>query len=529
MDSSYSKQLKNMNGLVINHANHILESSEAFCELTEYSSGELEGMEIDYVFRELLRSEPEPEKLFCKSKFTIFTKTLKFRKIIAQPLIDLKKGWTILTIHEIPDSRFEDKNLYLQTLILEDVIGLGVFSAPDFRLINANQTYLNYLPEPFNSRKFSFGKHVGEFTNSYSRLKAWKSVVESRRSLYLWEESGILKNDDGRIWTNVLTPIIEGSEVTYIVSILHDITEQVVARERLNQNEERMEAGYKEIYQRNLDLEKAINVKDEFLYLITHEFKTPLTVISSALQTMDIICGKSMPEKAAKYIKTIRQNTYRQMRLVNNLLDVTRISNGQIKLNNALFDIVYLVRMIVYSIQLIAVQKGIDITFSTSIRKKEIYIDEEKVERILLNLLSNALKFTPREKEIHVALSTKRIKSKNMVCISVKDQGIGIPKEKHEEIFRRFGQANTNLSMGLEGSGIGLYLVQLYVSAMGGTIALKSEEGKGSVFTVLLPANRVKAPNNDQGQTEEFANMKANLRDSRLTQEIAIQFSDIYI
>ncbi|HWQ79711.1 MAG TPA: ATP-binding protein, partial [Anaerovoracaceae bacterium] len=168
-------------------------------------------------------------------------------------------------------------------------------------------------------------------------------------------------------------------------------------------------------------------------------------------------------------------------------------------------------------------QRGVQINFQSDIKKKIISIDEEKVERILLNLLSNALKFTPRNKQIHVKVFAKRFRKKNMVCISIRDEGIGIPKDKQASIFERFGQANSNRSRPCEGTGIGLYLVKLLVNAMDGMITLESEEETGSNFTVMLPVNK-QSPESPLSNKD----LESGCNDSRLINELAIQFSDIY-
>lgn len=453
--------------VIENQAGVITEASDSFCNLTEYSPEELIGNKTVTVFRNILRMNPDCLSENQPALIFLFTKSLKARFVHLEKIKSGKSGRIIYQVYEIPDSRFEDKNLYVEQLIKENIRSVGVYSS-DFILIKANQAYLNDLPDPFNKKESAIGKHIKEFSLDFEG-----------------------------------TPIIENGRATYFVSILCDGTEKVKNREKI--------------------LCETIAFKDEFLYLITHEMKMPLTVISSALQTMSVVCGR-MPDKAEKYLKTIRQNTNRQLRLVNNLLDIVKIDSGKIKLNNDHFDIVALTELIVRSVQPIANQKDIQICFHSDIKVKIISIDEEKVERILLNLLSNALKFTPKNKQIHVKVFTKRVKRKNMVCISVRDEGIGIPKDKQALVFERFGQVNTKKSRPAEGTGIGLYLVKLMVDAMGGFITLKSEENTGSNFTVMLPDHRPflkSAPK--KNKESDTAN-----GDSRLINELAIQFSDIY-
>lgn len=269
-----------------------------------------------------------------------------------------------------------------------------------------------------------------------------------------------------------------------------------------------------------------MNLKDEFLYLITHEFKTPMAVINLALQAIDSLCKGEVTERVGRYINTIKINSNRQLRLVNNLLDVTRINTGNIKICRYNCDIVYVTRAIVSSFELYARQKNVNLNFTLTFSKKEIYLDEEKFERIMLNLLSNALKFTPNGKCITVLLSVKKYKNKNYINVSVKDEGIGIPVDKQKKIFERFGQADTSLSRQAEGTGLGLHLVTLLVNALEGEITLESEIGKGSTFTVLLPV--IKSLALEEAAASSELNNQFISGDSRIVQAVSIEFSDLY-
>lgn len=128
---------------------------------------------------------------------------------------------------------------------------------------------------------------------------------------------------------------------------------------------------------------------------------------------MDLVCKHQIPERANKFLTTIKQNTNRQLRLVNNLLDIAQISSGHTKFSKGNFDIVYLTKAFVNSVELYAKQKNVNLTFTSSFSKLIVYLDEEKYERIILNLLSNALKFTPAGKNISISLTTKKRRSKN--------------------------------------------------------------------------------------------------------------------
>ncbi len=268
-------------------------------------------------------------------------------------------------------------------------------------------------------------------------------------------------------------------------------------------------------------IENILKLKDEFLYFITHEFKTPLSVINAAVQTLEHCYSMQIPDKARFLIGKVKQNSYRQLRLVNNLLEIARINSGYIKLRQRNVDIVFLTRAITESVAIYAQQKGIELVFVTKFPQRVIGLDDEKLERVLLNLLSNAIKFTPAGGKVVVELSSKLHKHKRVICIKVKDQGVGIPKEKQSVIFDRFGQVDNLLTVQAEGSGIGLYLVKLMVDSIGGEITLESEWGKGSVFTLMIPSKKSK---------ENAKEQKFKLRsDNRLIQTTAIEFSDIYL
>jgi signal transduction histidine kinase len=287
--------------------------------------------------------------------------------------------------------------------------------------------------------------------------------------------------------------------------------------EKVTERTSELEKTNTELKHAKVEAEKALEMKDEFLSLISHEFRTPLNVISSAIQAMNCVCGSELTEKSKKYLGMIRQNTFRQLRLVNNILDITRVNAGRIKINKKNIDIVFLTKAIMESVRTYAAQKSINITFISLLEEKIITADEEKYERILLNLLSNAIKFTPEGKSIVVTLNA----IKNKVYIKVIDSGIGIPEDKLEVIFERFGQVDSSLSRQAEGTGIGLSLVKKFTEALGGSISVKSREGKGTTFTIILP---------DETVIEEHSEAEyADLLDNRLVQTTRVEFSDIYL
>lgn len=310
----------------------------------------------------------------------------------------------------------------------------------------------------------------------------------------------------------------DDGNIAMVISCSRDVTDNVNHEILLKTHHEQLLNAEME---KNEALKNSITLKDEFLSLISHEFKTPITVIISAIQAMEYLCGEQFSDKARGFIGRIKQNAYRQLRLVNNLLEITKIDSGQSKLKIKDYDIVFLSSSIAESVLLYANQKGINLEFSSTLSRKIIGIDDEKFERILLNLLSNAIKFTPKGKSVFVRVSETTLNQREMVSVEVEDEGIGIPEDKQEMIFEKFFQVDSSLARQAEGTGLGLSLVKLLVDALGGIIKLESHVGKGSNFTVSLPSLR--APISQ----EEI--LPAGTFDNRLVQSVEIEFSDLYL
>ncbi|MDP4177776.1 MAG: PAS domain-containing sensor histidine kinase [Bacillota bacterium] len=256
----------------------------------------------------------------------------------------------------------------------------------------------------------------------------------------------------------------------------------------------------------------------EFFTNISHEIKTPLNIIYLAIQSLNIYFNNysiDNEEKCKKYLKTMKQNCYRMIRLVNNLLDMTRSDSGFMKPNKSNHNIVSVVEDITQSVATYIKSKNINLIFDTNVEEKYIAIDEDKIERIMLNLLSNAFKYTPSNGTIMVTLED----TETTIVIKVKNSGKGIPKEKLDVIFERFGQANRSLSREHEGTGIGLYLVKSFVEMHNGKITVKSIENKETEFTITLPV---------EVSEDQQNNINNNVILENNVERINIEFSDIY-
>lgn len=271
---------------------------------------------------------------------------------------------------------------------------------------------------------------------------------------------------------------------------------------------------------KNEQIEHEINnkIRSDFFANLSHELRTPLNLIFSSLQVVDLkLKNTEMKEDQSitKYINMATQNTYRLLKLVNNLIDSNKITSGYFEYNPQNYDIVYFIEGICQSIVDFAKQKNIEVVFDTDIEEKIISFDLDKMERIILNILSNSIKFTKENGRIDIYIR----ESNQMLEIEISDDGIGIPSNKLNSIFERFRQVENNSIRRGEGSGIGLYLVKSLVDMHGGYIDVESELGVGTTFKINIPAELKKE--------YECNIIEKNLQNSYI-EKIKVEFSDIY-
>lgn len=246
---------------------------------------------------------------------------------------------------------------------------------------------------------------------------------------------------------------------------------------KLNENES--------LYKRLIQAEK---YKNNYFVNLSHELRTPLNVILSIEQLIKslIKSGSQIDnDKMEGYMNTLGGNSKRLLNLINNIIDTSKIDSGTYTLNKEEVDIVNLVEDTALSMVELAKSKGIDLIVDPEIEELIINCDRLDIERCIVNLIGNAIKFTDPEGSITVTIDNFDDK----VSISVKDTGIGIDEKYHESIFDRFGQVYNSSSEEFGGSGLGLTLTKNLINLHGGNIKVVSEVGKGSEFIILLPIN----------------------------------------
>lgn len=293
-----------------------------------------------------------------------------------------------------------------------------------------------------------------------------------------------------------------------------NIFKDISSRKQINKLENHIKDNEKKL----TETKEYNKMLTEFFSNISHELKTPLNVILGAIQILSIKdnmqISQGNEDKFNKYLRVMKQNCYRLLRLVNNLIDLSKFDSGYLKLNLCNLNIVSVVEEIILSVAHYVENRGLSIVFDTDIEEKTVAVDADKIERIMLNLLSNSIKFTDAGGSISVNISHKE----DTVAISVRDTGIGIPKDKLNSIFDRFGQVDKSLTRNKEGSGIGLSLVKTLVELHGGNISISSVEGEGSEVVMELPVRTV----------ENEMPVAGSSTGKSKVENIKIEFSDIY-
>lgn len=275
---------------------------------------------------------------------------------------------------------------------------------------------------------------------------------------------------------------------------------------------------YKKRYEKAIlnamhNAEEASKIKTHFISNISHELKTPINVIMSAIQLINYNTKESPSySKNKNTLAIIDDNCKRLLRLINNLIDVQKHELDDTKLNLSAVNVVNLIEMLVASVVPYAESKNLNLIFDTNKEDVILKVDSDKLERIILNLLSNAIKFSKPNGEIRVTLNFE-----DCLYISVTDNGIGIAKENLNKIFDKFTQLDTSFSRKNEGSGIGLSIVKSFVLLHNGKISVKSELNKGTSFLIELPLTET---SNIETEDASYDNLSENVK---------IELSDIYI
>lgn len=487
---------------------------ETFTRYTENN-----GLSNNFIYGILVDSEGD---LWISTNYGISKFDLKENKFINYDITDGIQGneFNGFSYHKANDGEmffggingltaFYPKDLKEKSFLPEVVIG-SVYSNENKFLdldnikirYKSNNIHFNFfLPDYRNVKKIQYSYKLVGLDNkwifaenrnyaNYTNLESgdYTLMVSARNSTGEWSKpTRINFTVEVKPWKSPVAYMIYTLLffiIAYIiwnrVKILDSLVEQ-----RTNELNKKLKEN-EELYDKLIKNEK---YKNNYFVNLSHELRTPLNVIISVEQLVTKLNEdkKVIPrDKLYYYMQTLRRNSDRLLKLINNIIDTSKIESGSYKLNIEEHDIVYLVEEIVLSMKDYVESRGIELIVDPEIEEKIIECDEAEIEKCIVNLVGNAVKFTKSGGKIEV----KIIDLKDNVRISIIDTGVGIDKKYHKAIFDRFGQAYNNVSEEFGGSGLGLTLTKQLVALHKGKIYVKSEVNKGSEFIIILPTNQ---------------------------------------
>lgn len=315
-----------------------------------------------------------------------------------------------------------------------------------------------------------------------------KYLLEALKAKKEWRGEAMNRRKDGSVYYESIyaSPVtaLNGS-ITHFVILTEDISGRKQA-EMVTQKA-------------NLELERALRLKDEFLANMSHELRTPLNAIIGVSDNLDFEIGGPLSEKQRQYVHTIRENGYHLLSLINDILDLAKIEAGKIHLSLGDVDLNVVCQSSLRMVRELALKKRQVISYDIEPQVGAISADERRLKQMIVNLLSNAVKFTPEGGSLGLEVRLDRANS--VANITVWDNGIGIDEKDLDSLFKPFIQLDGGMGRGQSGTGLGLALVRQMARLHGGGIGVKSAPGIGSRFTISLPLveHPVQAPPCKQG------------------------------
>ncbi|WP_261851061.1 sensor histidine kinase [Clostridium folliculivorans] len=380
----------------------------------------------------------------------------------------------------------------------------------DYKHVFANETAAKMLgfSKAKDLLKVDFSKFIEE-ENFYESMEIYNEILAKKTNGETYDTT--LITIDGR----QISVKIQGTYIIYrgkpsVLVVFKDLSTE------------------KEVEKLSADIEEKGKMLEDTIFLnkritehfanVSHELRTPLNVILGAIQILALYDSRDSMvnsiDKIQAYYKTMKQNCYRLLRLVNNLIDLSKIDSGFFELKRRNGNIVDVIEGITMSIVSYCETKNITLIFDTEVEEKYMAFDHDKIERIMLNLLSNAIKFTNEGGTIFVYIEDVG----KEISIIVKDSGVGIDEKQQELIFERYRQADNIMLNVAQGTGIGLSLVKALVELHKGLIHVKSKLGEGTEFYITLPVEILDTSQEEHKETEVRSNVE----------RISIEFSDIY-
>lgn len=391
----------------------------------------------------------------------------------------------------------------------EGIDALFLYATEGILVVNEKGEIIRINPSAEKLFGYEKGELIGKqievlipprFAQKHSELRDAYNQNPQPRAMGHGRELFGLKKDGKEISIEVSLSPYSTSEGKFTIAFIVDITQRKQVEEKIKNYYTELE---KQVKNRTLILEEAIQelqktkneldialrkerelneLKSRFVSMASHEFRTPLATIKSSLSLVKKYGDMKEIEKQNKHIAKINSSINQLTDILSDFLSASKLEEGKVQSVLDKFNLPNFISEVILELKSIA-QEGQDILYKHS-GNEIIFLDKKLLKNILFNLISNAIKFSPEGKPIEVNSTFKE----SSVEISVKDYGIGIPKDDQEHLFERFFRGRN--ATHIQGTGLGLSIVAKYVELMNGTIAFSSEENKGTLFILIFPQTK---------------------------------------
>ena len=436
--------------------------------------------------------------------------------VVAKDVTDRKRTETIMQKRfELMEYSAKHSLNELMLRAVDEVSDLTGSTIGFFNVVEDDQLHLGMQTWSTNAlRLFQVSTHDGPHL-PLDRAGVWAEAVRQRRPLIHNDYEGLADRKgfpQGHvpIVRQIVVPIIRNERIMAVLGIANkpqdytshdlelaarladyawDVTErkqmEVALQVERNQLVERVEERTADLSRANSNLARALRVKDEFLANMSHELRTPLNAILGLSESLGEQIAGPLNEKQQKYISTISESGHHLLSLINDILDLAKIEAGQITLDINKVDIHSVCQASLRMIKQLAQKKNQVVSLEIDSGLGLMWADERRLKQMIVNLLGNAVKFTPEYGKL--GLEVRGDAEANQVAITVWDNGIGIKQEDLTRLFQPFVQLDSGLAREAPGTGLGLALVAQMARLHGGSVNASSEAGNGSRFTIVLP------------------------------------------
>ncbi|WP_411895737.1 PAS domain S-box protein [Winogradskyella sp. A2] len=481
------------NGIIITDAlrpdNPIIYCNRAFTKLTGYSSKEVINKNCRFLQGED-RAQKELNKVrkaikkgeSCLVTLRNYRKdgTLFWNDLYITPIKNDKGTIThfIGIQNDVTDRvKSEEERNHLAAIFNESLNEIYVFDANTLLFLSANTGALNNLGYSEAEIKKMTPFDLKNEVDKESYRKAYFDPLTTKAKEKVEYETIHVRKDGTVYPVNVHLQLSYLNEKPVLVAIVLDITEQKNYLQKLEKTVEERTAQLSVA----LSKEKELNeLKTKFLSLVSHEFKTPLSGISTSVMLLEKYKKATEQNKRDKHLSTIKEKVQYLNAILNDFLSIEHIELGNVSYKFSEFKLSKVINEVVYNANML-LKEGQHIKYPDNIDDITMYQDERIIELILTNIVLNAIKYSNDNSTIFIKVGQKN----GFIKVEVKDEGIGIPKDDLDNVFTRYFRAENVLNV--QGTGIGLNIAKTHLENLGGIISLKSEEHKGTTVTIEIP------------------------------------------